>query len=472
MLFSLRAGLMKDILIIEPFFGGSHGQLVKLLLSDHEIAHRAEILTLPAKKWHWRARTSALYFSQTIPSGKNYRYLFSSSVLNLAELIALRPDLAALKKIIYFHENQLIYPVRKRQDRDFQYGYNQILSSMVADSVIFNSEFNMESFLSSISSHLKLIPDHRPKGIDVMVRPKCRVLYFPISLPVCAKELQTISVKKERTDCDLPIDLNCVADVKEVNCEMNCTYSGQLCSGSSNCGEERKNIDFTSEKLSVAEIGGSLESSFEDSVDKNTLTLEKQENDEHKEHGLTRSKKPCHHSLVHIVWPHRWEHDKDPEAFFNALFSLTEEGLDFRVSVVGEAFSEVPDIFLRAKSHLQDKILNWGYQTREDYLCIIDEADVVVSTAQHEFFGVSMLEAVSRGCFPLCPKRLVYPEIYPDECLYSTQAQLVKRLKRFCSFPKSVRTDKFKGLAARFSWTCLQADYKNLFPVFENSPPS
>lgn len=57
-----------------------------------------------------------------------FRILFTSSVLNLAELAALRPDLSALKKILYFHENQLIYPVRKSQDRDFQYGYNQILS--------------------------------------------------------------------------------------------------------------------------------------------------------------------------------------------------------------------------------------------------------------------------------------------------------------------------------------------------------
>ena len=54
--------------------------------------------------------------------------VIASSVLNLAELMALRPDLTQLKKVLYFHENQLIYPVRKQQERDFQYGYNQILS--------------------------------------------------------------------------------------------------------------------------------------------------------------------------------------------------------------------------------------------------------------------------------------------------------------------------------------------------------
>jgi hypothetical protein len=58
----------------------------------------------------------------------NLRVLFSSSVLNLAELIALRPDLQGLKKVVYFHENQLVYPVKEQKQRDFQYGYNQILT--------------------------------------------------------------------------------------------------------------------------------------------------------------------------------------------------------------------------------------------------------------------------------------------------------------------------------------------------------
>src|SRR6185369_9661134 len=37
-----------------------------------------------------------------------------------------------------------------------------------------------------------------------------------------------------------------------------------------------------------------------------------------------------------ILWNHRWEYDKDPEAFFAALYQLAEEGTDFRVAVLGE----------------------------------------------------------------------------------------------------------------------------------------
>ncbi|XP_041329138.1 glycosyltransferase-like domain-containing protein 1 isoform X9 [Pyrgilauda ruficollis] len=170
-----------SVLLIEPFYGGSHKQLMDLL--QEELQEDCVLCTLPAKKWHWKARTSALYFMQTVPTSSNYRILFASSVLNLAELAALRPDLGKLKKVLYFHENQLAYPVQKCQERDFQYGYNQILSCLVADVVVFNSAFNMESFLKSIGKFMKLIPDHRPKDLEKIIRPKCQVLYFPVRFP-------------------------------------------------------------------------------------------------------------------------------------------------------------------------------------------------------------------------------------------------------------------------------------------------
>lgn len=100
---------------------------------------------LPKYLYHWH--NFLAYFLFFLSN----RTLFASSVLNLAELVALRPDLARLKKVLYFHENQLVYPVRKQQDRDFQYGYNQILSRWVCDCycVQINSPAILRHFLAT-----------------------------------------------------------------------------------------------------------------------------------------------------------------------------------------------------------------------------------------------------------------------------------------------------------------------------------
>lgn len=266
-----------------------------------------------------------------IPKSTAYKSIFCSSILNLAELMALRPDLHTLHKVIYFHENQLVYPVQMIKHRDFQYGYNQILSCLVADAIIFNSYFNMNSFLEKINGFLKLQPDVHFKNINDHIIPKCRVIYFPIEVPIA----------------------------------------------NANRG-----------------------------------------------------------STLHIIWPHRWEHDKNPDLFFETLFKLKENNFKFVVSVLGEQFDKVPEVFVKAETILKNEIQQFGrVPSKADYYQILSTGHVVVSTATHEFFGVAMLEAVFCGCYPIACNQLVYPEIYPFHCLYSTPNQLYKKLKTLCEKP-------------------------------------
>ena len=80
-------------------------------------------------------------------------------------------------------------------------------------------------------------------------------------------------------------------------------------------------------------------------------------------------------------------------------------------------------------------LLGWGFlPSRDEYLAVLASADVVVSTAQHEFFGIAMVEAVAAGCFPLAPKRLAYPEVLSDCADYfhdGTPQGLADRLAKF-----------------------------------------
>ncbi|MBN1490895.1 MAG: DUF3524 domain-containing protein [Phycisphaerae bacterium] len=115
---------------------------------------------------------------------------------------------------------------------------------------------------------------------------------------------------------------------------------------------------------------------------------------------------------MRILWAARWEHDKDPDTFFAALNILRHCGVDFRISVVGEQFREQPPIFEQARHELSDRIDRWGFQpTRKAYEEALGEADIIISTARHEFFGISVVEAIAAGAWPLLPRRLAYPEI-------------------------------------------------------------
>ncbi len=115
-----------------------------------------------------------------------------------------------------------------------------------------------------------------------------------------------------------------------------------------------------------------------------------------------------------ILWNHRWEYDKKPDELFDALRVVRDRGYDFRLALLGENFQAVPRAFLRAREELGDAIVRFGYVAdRAAYEGWLDRADLVVSTAIQENFGISVMEAIAHRAVPLLPKRLSYPEIIP-----------------------------------------------------------
>ena len=115
---------------------------------------------------------------------------------------------------------------------------------------------------------------------------------------------------------------------------------------------------------------------------------------------------------IHLVWAARWEHDKNPDDLLRILERLMEAEVDFVASIIGQQYAKTPAAFAQIKELLGDRICHWGYlKTSDAYQEVLTQADVFLSTAIHEFFGIAAAEAIAAGCFPILPNRLAYPEL-------------------------------------------------------------
>jgi glycosyltransferase involved in cell wall biosynthesis len=135
-----------------------------------------------------------------------------------------------------------------------------------------------------------------------------------------------------------------------------------------------------------------------------------------------------------ILWNQRWEYDKNPEAFFSALETLAGENIPFRVAICGQQFGKKPAVFDKGLDQLGRRVYHFGYADPISYARLLWESDITVSTAYHEFFGISVLEAIYCHTFPILPARLSYPELLPFEfhhaCLYRDSEDMVIRLRK------------------------------------------
>lgn len=141
------------------------------------------------------------------------------------------------------------------------------------------------------------------------------------------------------------------------------------------------------------------------------------------------------HRIPTILWPHRWEFDKNPEPFFAELIRLAGQRVPFRLVLLGEQFREAPRVFADSWESLRGHIDHAGYiEDRAKYFELLTSCDIVVSTAIQENFGIAVVEAMLAGCQPVFPNRLAYPELLPaslhQQCLYENDEDLISALRR------------------------------------------
>ena len=349
-------------LFLDPFFGGSHQNFAEGLISHSR--HDIDLLTLPARFWKWRMRGAALYFLKQISSLEDYDGLITTDLMSLSDFKALCGSVCP-PALVYFHENQLTYPLAPDESRDFQFGFTDITTALAAEKVLFNSKTHFDAFFSSLPDFLRMMPEYRPNWVVDIIRSKADIMY-----PGC-------------------------------------------------------HFQAGKKKLSCPDSSPPL-----------------------------------------VIWNHRWEFDKNPEDFFDALDAVLEKGFDFRLALLGENFQKVPKPFISARERYKHRVVQYNYEeSRTKYLQWLKQGSIVISTANQENFGISVIEAIRYGCLPLLPDRLVYPEIIPNafhaDFLYKDQEELVEKLSSLISNPSDFqeKREKLAEAMGQYAWENLIGQY-------------
>ncbi len=186
-----------NILLLEPFYTASHKQWADGLqaYSKHEI----RLLSLAGRHWKWRMHGGAVTLAQAY---KKLDYtpdlIIASDMLDVATFKALTN--IQIPICLYFHENQLTYPwsptdADVQQQRDNHYSFINYTSALVADFVLFNSQYHQASFLGALPDFLKQFPDHQPLASIATIEAKAAVL--PLALDLKRFDVHKVDSKNE-----------------------------------------------------------------------------------------------------------------------------------------------------------------------------------------------------------------------------------------------------------------------------------
>lgn len=174
-----------NVLALEPWHGGSHKHFLDGL-TQHS-AHTVRSVTMTARFWKWRMQGGAVTLAHKAremhEEGFRPDVLFATDMVNVPAFLALTRDLFAdTPVVLYFHENQLTYPLKPGTERDYTYAYINYLSALAADRVVFNSQFHYDAFFDALPELLRRFPDYVHLRTAQKVREKSEVLHLGLDL--------------------------------------------------------------------------------------------------------------------------------------------------------------------------------------------------------------------------------------------------------------------------------------------------
>ena len=149
------------ILLLSAYDAMSHkmwrGRLLEMFPE-----HTWTQLVLPPRHFNWRIRGNSLQWALNEKDllNQDYDLLIATSMVDLSSLRGFLPRIAQLPTLLYFHENQFVYPLgSKQRSNNVEPQLVPLYSALCADAIVFNSTYNRSTFLQGAKELLKKLPD-------------------------------------------------------------------------------------------------------------------------------------------------------------------------------------------------------------------------------------------------------------------------------------------------------------------------
>jgi glycosyltransferase involved in cell wall biosynthesis len=149
------------ILLLSAYDAMSH-KMWRGRLLDMFPEHTWTQLVLPPRHFNWRIRGNSLQWALNEKDllNQDYDLLIATSMVDLASLRGFIPRIAHLPTLLYFHENQFVYPLSSKQrNNNVEPQLVPLYSALCADAIVFNSNYNRSTFLQGAKELLKKLPD-------------------------------------------------------------------------------------------------------------------------------------------------------------------------------------------------------------------------------------------------------------------------------------------------------------------------
>ena len=145
--------------------------------------HEWTQLVLPGRYFSWRIRSNSMQWAlgHRATLDLPYDLIIATSMVDLASLKGFVPNLANIPSILYFHENQFIYPPSQANHKHhLDPKMVTLYGAIAADKLVFNSHYNQQSFIAGVKELLSQLPEKMPVDVAQLLDEKSTVLPVPL----------------------------------------------------------------------------------------------------------------------------------------------------------------------------------------------------------------------------------------------------------------------------------------------------